>query len=109
MIPRAWLILNRETPSLGRAVVSHSQRCTRARWILFVSSSPSRQAERQSQSQPEDEQYAGEHVILVAHLGVIRALAPEHELDNAGFVEAVAEEILARPFSAVVPRNRRVL
>jgi broad specificity phosphatase PhoE len=42
------------------------------------------------------ERRAGERLILVTHLGVIRGLVPEAEPGNAERIEALAEEILAQ-------------
>ncbi len=47
---------------------------------------------------------AGNRVIVVTHLGVIRALVPGAEPSNAGQVEVIAEELAAR----AVDRTRRV-
>ena len=49
------------------------------------------------------DRYAGQHLIVVTHLGVIRALVPGAELNNTGQIEVVAEEIAARP----IDRHRR--
>jgi broad specificity phosphatase PhoE len=46
---------------------------------------------------------SGENVIVVTHLGVIRALVPGAEPGNADRIEVVAEELAARP----VDRHRR--
>lgn len=42
------------------------------------------------------ERRAGESLIVVTHLGVIRALVPGAEPTNAARIEAVAEEVVAR-------------
>lgn len=42
------------------------------------------------------ERHRGESLIIVTHLGVIRALAPGSEPNNAARIELVAEEIAAR-------------
>ena len=47
---------------------------------------------------------AGDRIIVVTHLGVIRALVPGAEPSNAGQVEIVAEELAARP----IDRSRRL-
>jgi len=49
------------------------------------------------------ERYRDEHVIVVTHLGVIRALLPGTNPTNAERIECVAEEIAARP----IDRHRR--
>jgi broad specificity phosphatase PhoE len=49
------------------------------------------------------ERRSGEHLIVVTHLGVIRALAPGSEPTNAGRIEILAEEVAARG----VDRTRR--
>ncbi len=46
---------------------------------------------------------AGERVIIVTHLGVIRSLVPGAVPSNAGQVEVIAEELAARP----IDRTRR--
>jgi probable phosphoglycerate mutase len=46
---------------------------------------------------------SGESVIVVTHLGVIRALVPGAEPSNAEGIEVIAEELAARP----VDRDRR--
>jgi len=46
---------------------------------------------------------AGESLIVVTHLGVIRALVPGAEPSNAERIEVIAEELAARP----VDRHRR--
>lgn len=46
---------------------------------------------------------AGENIIVVTHLGVIRALVPGAEPSNADWLEVVAEELAARP----IDRHRR--
>jgi broad specificity phosphatase PhoE len=46
---------------------------------------------------------AGESIIVVTHLGVIRALVPGAEPSNADRIEVVAEELAARP----IDRHRR--
>jgi broad specificity phosphatase PhoE len=46
---------------------------------------------------------AGESLIVVTHLGVIRALVPGAEPSNAERIEVIAEELAARP----VDRKRR--
>lgn len=45
--------------------------------------------------------YAGEHMIVVTHLGVIRALLPGAEPNNADRIQVVAEELAARPVDRV--------
>ena len=47
--------------------------------------------------------FTGEHVIVVTHLGVIRALVPGADPSNAERIECIAEEIAARP----IDRHRR--
>jgi broad specificity phosphatase PhoE len=47
--------------------------------------------------------FAGQSVIVVTHLGVIRALLPGSEPANAERIEAIAEELAARP----IDRHRR--
>jgi broad specificity phosphatase PhoE len=47
--------------------------------------------------------YSGENVIVVTHLGVIRALVPGAEPGNTERFEVVAEELAARP----IDRHRR--
>jgi len=47
--------------------------------------------------------HAGQSVIVVTHLGVIRALLPGAEPSNAARIEVVAEELAARP----IDRHRR--
>ena len=49
------------------------------------------------------DRYEGQHLIVVTHLGVIRALVPGAEPNNTGQIEVVAEEIAARP----IDRHRR--
>jgi broad specificity phosphatase PhoE len=46
---------------------------------------------------------SGEHLIVVTHLGVIRALVPGAEPSNSDRIEVVAEELAARP----IDRHRR--
>lgn len=41
--------------------------------------------------------YSGQNVIVVTHLGVIRALVPGAQPSNADRIEVIAEEIVARP------------
>ena len=48
-------------------------------------------------------EFAGQGVIVVTHLGVIRALVPGAEPSNAERIEVLAEEIAARP----IDRHRR--
>lgn len=48
-------------------------------------------------------EFAGQGVIVVTHLGVIRALVPGAEPSNADRIEVLAEEIAARP----IDRHRR--
>ncbi len=45
--------------------------------------------------------YSGDRVIIVTHLGVIRALVPGADPKNAEQVEVIAEEIAARPIDRV--------
>jgi len=45
--------------------------------------------------------HAGESMILVAHLGVIRALLPGHEPENGTATQAISEEIISRPIDVV--------
>lgn len=45
----------------------------------------------------------GQDVIVVTHLGVIRALVPGAELNNAEWIEVIAEELASRP----IDRHRR--
>jgi broad specificity phosphatase PhoE len=47
--------------------------------------------------------FAGQGVIVVTHLGVIRALVPGAEPSNAERIEVIAEDLVARP----IDRNRR--
>jgi broad specificity phosphatase PhoE len=47
--------------------------------------------------------FAGDRIILVTHLGVIRSLVPGAEPGNVGRIEIVAEELAARP----VDRSQR--
>lgn len=47
--------------------------------------------------------HAGQGVIVVTHLGVIRALMPGSEPNNAEHVEVIAEELAVRP----IDRHRR--
>lgn len=47
--------------------------------------------------------FPGQHVIVVTHLGVIRALVPGAEPSNAERIEVIAEELAARP----IDRHRR--
>jgi len=47
------------------------------------------------------ERYSGERLIVVTHLGVIRALIPGSEPENASTILAHAEEIAARDVDAV--------
>jgi broad specificity phosphatase PhoE len=49
------------------------------------------------------DRYSGERVIVVTHLGVIRALVPGANPSNVERIECVAEEIAARP----IDRHRR--
>jgi probable phosphoglycerate mutase len=49
------------------------------------------------------ERFAGGSIIVVTHLGVIRALVPGAEPTNIGRIAVVAEEIAARP----IDRHRR--
>ena len=46
---------------------------------------------------------AGQNVLVVTHLGVIRALVPGAEPSNAEWIEVIAEELAARP----IDRHRR--
>jgi broad specificity phosphatase PhoE len=47
--------------------------------------------------------FAGQRLIVVTHLGVIRALVPGAEPRNAEWIEVIAEELAARP----IDRHRR--
>jgi len=49
------------------------------------------------------DEFPGQNVIVVTHLGVIRALVPGAEPKNAERIEVFAEEIAARP----IDRHRR--
>jgi broad specificity phosphatase PhoE len=49
------------------------------------------------------ERFSGGSIIVVTHLGVIRALVPGAEPTNAERIAVVAEEIAARP----IDRHRR--
>lgn len=49
------------------------------------------------------EQYSGQNLIVVTHLGVIRALLPGADPSNASWIEAIAEDLARRP----VDRHRR--
>jgi broad specificity phosphatase PhoE len=46
-------------------------------------------------------QFAGHNVIVVTHLGVIRALVPGAAPGNTERIEVVAEEVAARPIDRV--------
>jgi broad specificity phosphatase PhoE len=47
------------------------------------------------------ERFAGERLVVVTHLGVIRALVPGAEPTNGEQIAVVAEEIVARPIDLV--------
>ena len=49
------------------------------------------------------DRFAGQSLIVVTHLGVIRALVPGAEPRNAERMEVIAEELAARP----IDRHRR--
>jgi broad specificity phosphatase PhoE len=55
------------------------------------------------------ERLAGESIIVVTHLGIIRALVPGAEPSNADTLEIVAEEIAARPIDRVRRREEGAL
>jgi probable phosphoglycerate mutase len=51
------------------------------------------------------EEFPGERIVLVVHLGVIRALAPGAELANAESVELTLDEILDARDELGIPRG----